>query len=135
MACSRALVVCLGIVALTACAGRGGSPPAAGGAGSARTIVIGATSIDPGDVTIGTTDVIAFQSTAGDPVQLEFTQPDVQTGRITCRLTGPPQAGRWTEFKMNAEGHLTAYVPPGVFASTCGFAPGRYTYRVRVLDA
>src|SRR5262245_489835 len=107
MACSRALVVCLGIVALTACAGRGGSAPAAGR--SARTIVIGATSIDPGDITIGTTDVIAFRSTAGDPVQLEFIQPDVQTGRITCRLTGPAPAGRWTEFSMNAEGHLTAY--------------------------
>src|SRR5262245_25298476 len=123
LACSRALAACLGIVALTACAGRGGPTPASGGARSARTIVIGATSIDPADVTIGATDVIAFRSTAGDPVQIEFIQPEVQTGRITCRLTDRAQPGRWTEFSMNAEGHLTAYVPPGVFASTCGFAP------------
>src|SRR5262245_32286190 len=31
-------------------------------------------------------------------------------------------------------GHFTEYVPPGVFPSAWGFAPGRYTYRVRVLD-
>src|SRR4029453_13241023 len=136
--CSSALVACLGIVALTACAGRGASTPASGGVRSARTIVIGATSIDPGDVTIETRDVVAFRSTAGDPLQVEFIQPDVQTGRIMCRVTDAQQNARregpWAEFRMNAAGHFTAYVAPGVFASTCGFAPGRSTCRVRVLD-
>jgi hypothetical protein len=36
---------------------------------------------------------------------------------------------------MNEHGHLTAYIPPGLFPSACSFAPGRYAYRVRELDA
>jgi hypothetical protein len=35
---------------------------------------------------------------------------------------------------MNRASHLTAYVPPGPFLSTCRFVPGQYAYRVRVLD-
>jgi hypothetical protein len=135
----RAFPYCLGAVALVACAGRG-VPPASHPAGPApKTIVIGSSRIDPNDLTIGTADAIGFRSTAGDPLQVEFIQPDVQTGRITCRVMDPALLQRgeqpWAEFRPNTAGHLTAYVPPGAFPSTCTFTPGRYTYRVRVLDA
>jgi hypothetical protein len=89
-------------------------------------------------VTISTADLITFASTAGDPLQVEFVQPDAQSGKITCKVIDPAQLQRgeksWAEFRMNEHGHLTAYVPPGPFPSACSFAPGRYAYRVRVLD-
>jgi hypothetical protein len=53
-------------------------------------------------------------------------------------VTDPKQLERgekpWGEFRMNQAGHLTAYVPPGPFLSTCRFVPGHYAFRVRVLD-
>src|SRR4029453_10538428 len=95
--CSRALVACLGFVALPACAARGASTPASGGVRSARTIVIGATSIDPGDVPIETAGVIEFGSTGGYRLPVECIQPDVHTGRITCRVTDAQQNARREE--------------------------------------
>jgi len=139
LAWGRALVPYLGAVALAACAERSGSLPAQGAAPPQKTIVIGSSRLDPEDLTIGTTDAIGFRSTAGDPLQVEFIEPDQQTGRITCRPTDPTQLERgekpWAEFRLNRDGHFTAYVPPGLFPSVCSFAPGRYAYRVRVLDA
>jgi hypothetical protein len=94
--------------------------------------------LDPPDITIGTADTIAFVSTAEDPLQVEFIQPGAQTGKIDCQVVHPQQLEHgekaWAEFRMNQAGHLTAYVPPGPFQSTCSFAPGSYTYRVRVRD-
>jgi len=134
---SRILVGWLSLAAMAGCAGR--STPARVGTGPLqRTIIIGETRLDPPDVTIGTNDAIAFASTAGDPLQVEFIQPSEQAGKITCRVSDPNQLKRgekpWAEFRMNEAGHLTAYMPPGPFPSTCSFAPGRYSYRVRVLD-
>ena len=130
---------CLGAAVLAACAGRSASLPAQRVGPSQKTIVIGSSRLDPQDLTIGTTDAIGFRSTAGDPLQVEFVEPDQQTGRITCRVTDPTQLERgekpWAEFRLNRDGHFTAYVPPGVFPSACSFTPGRYSYRVRVLDA
>src|SRR5262249_53934337 len=81
LAWSRALVPCLGAAALAACAGRSASLPAQRAAPSQKTIVIGSSRLDPEDVTIATTDTIGFRSTAGDPLQVEFIQPDAQAGR------------------------------------------------------
>jgi hypothetical protein len=126
------------LVTMADCAGRS-RPAPAGGTGPRKTIVIGATRLDPSDVTIGASELIGFASTAGDPLQVEFVQPDAQTGKITCRVVDPAELQRgekpWAEFRMNEHGHLTAYVPPGPFPSVCSFAPGRYAYRVRGVDA
>jgi len=131
--------VLAGWLCLAGIAGCAGSRPVpAGGTGSRTTIVIGATRLDPSYVTISASDLIAFVSTAGDPLQVEFIQPDAQTGKITCRVVDPAALQRgekpWAEFRMNEHGHLTAYVPPGPFPSACSFVPGQYAFRVRVLD-
>src|SRR6516162_1854234 len=77
-----ALMPCLGAAVLAACAGRSASLPAQRVGPSQKTIVIGSSRLDPQDLTIGTTDAIGFRSTAGDPLQVEFVEPDQQTGRI-----------------------------------------------------
>jgi hypothetical protein len=98
---------------------------------------IGATVTDPPSLTIATSDTVGFTSQAVDPLQVEFIQPQQQTGKITCRVTDPKTLARgeapWAEFRVNGEGHLMADVPPGVFPSTCSFAPGMYTFVVRVM--
>jgi hypothetical protein len=135
---NRVLVGCLCLTAMVGCAGRTRPTPASGTGAPKKTIVIGATRLDPPDITIGTADTIAFVSTAGDPLQVEFIQPSAQTGKIDCQVVHPQQLEHgeqaWAEFRMNQAGHLTASVPPGPFQSTCSFAPGSYSYRVRVLD-
>ena len=124
--------------ALAGCAGRS-HPVAAAGTGPRTTIIMGATRLDPNDVTISESDLVGFTSTAGNPLQVEFVQPETQTGKITCRLIDPAALQRgekpWVEFRMNEHGHLTAYVPPGPFPSACSFAPGHYAYRVREVGA
>src|SRR5262249_43786990 len=75
--------------ALAGCAGRSRPVPAAG-TGPRTTIIIGATRLDPSDVTISASDLVGFASTAGNPLQVEFVQPETQTGKITCRLIDPP---------------------------------------------
>jgi len=59
-----------------------------------KTIVIGATRLDPGNLTITASDAIGFISTAGDPLQVQFIQPTDQAGKITCRVTDPKQLER-----------------------------------------
>jgi len=134
---SRFLLGWLSLAAMAGCTGP--STPARVGTGPVRkTIILGATRLDPPDITIGTNDAIGFDSTASQPLQVEFIQPSQQAGKITCRVTDPKQLERgekpWAEFRPNEAGHLTAYVPPGAFPSTCSFAPGHYSYRVRMLN-
>lgn len=132
---TRVIAGCVGLAVLAGCTKP--SRPVRNGSAQAKTIILGATRLDPTNLTIGSADAVGFASTAGDPLQVEFIQPSDQTG-ITCRVTDPKQLERgekpWGEFRMNQAGHLTAYVPPGPFLSTCRFVPGRYAYRVRVLD-
>ena len=136
---TRAFVGWLGLTVLAGCAGQNRPAPTAGMATSQKTIVIGATALDPEDLTIGASEVVGFVSTAGDPLQVEFVRPKVQTGKITCRLTDPkrlePGHAPWAEFRTNEEGHLAADVPAGRFPSTCTFAPGFYAYTVKVMNA
>jgi len=100
--------------------------------------VIGATRLDPGNLTITASDAIGFISTAGDPLQVQFIQPTDQAGKITCRVTDPKQLERgeapWAELHTSSEGRLTAYVPPGPLPSTYSFAPGSYSYTVKEVD-
>ena len=101
--------------------------------------MIGASRLDPMNVTISSSEAIGFLSTAADPLQLQFIQPAEQTGKITCRVTDPKQLERgeapWATFHTSGEGRLTAYVPPGPFPSSCSFAPGSYSYTVKEVDA
>lgn len=113
----------------------GSSRHDAGGTGAVeRTIVLGATRIAPDNFTVASTDVIAFMSTAIDPLQVEFIKPASQAGKINCRVADPkslkPGETAWAVFSPNAEGHLAAMVPAGRFPSVCTFAPGSYTYVV-----
>ena len=117
---------------MAGCAGQSGPALVAAKAAAQKTIVIGATRLDPGNLTITASDAIGFISTAGDPLQVQFIQPTDQAGKITCRVTDPKQLERgeapWAEFHTSSEGRLTAYVPPGPLPSTYSFAPGSYSY-------
>lgn len=135
----RVLIGGLGLAALIGCAGQQGPAPAgAGGAGTEKTIVVGASRIDPDDTTMSASQSVAFVNTGLDPVQVEFTNPAQQAGKITCRVTDPKQLPKgeaaWAEFRPNSIGHLMAEVPPGRFPSTCTFAPGGYAFVVKVLS-
>src|SRR4029077_6105205 len=107
--------------------------------GAQKTITLGATLIDPPDLTMASTDVLAFTSTALDPLQLEFTRPASQAGKISCRVADPktlkPGEKPWATFSQNGEGHFQAMVPPGPFPSVCPLAAGGHTFTVpRVTD-
>ena len=136
---ARALVGWLGIAAVAGCAGQSRPAPVAATGAAQKTIIIGATRLDPVNLTVNASDAIGFMSTAGDPLQLQFIQPKDQAGRITCRVTDPKQLERgeapWATFHTSREGRLTAYVPPGAFPSTCSFVPGSYSYTVKEVDA
>jgi hypothetical protein len=134
----------LGLLAMSAvvgCAAQTGSVRNdSGGPGAAqKTIVLGATRIEPDNFTMASTDVIAFTSTAFDPLQLEFIKPTSQAGKINCRVADPkslkPGETPWATFSVNGEGHFVANVPPGQFPSVCTLAPGSYTYVVHQLSA
>src|SRR5262249_62277027 len=87
--------------ALAGCAGRSRPVPAAG-TGPRTTIIIGATRLDPSDVTIRASDLVGFASTAGNPLQGEFVQPETPTGKITRRMVAPaalqPREQPWAAF-------------------------------------
>ncbi len=131
----------LAVSALAGCAGQTGSSGKNAGSpgGAEKTIVLGATRLDPDNLTMASTDVLAFISTAFEPLQLEFTQPSSQAGKISCRVADPkslkPGETRLATFSLNAEGHFSATVPPGRFLSVCTLAPGPYTYVVHKLSA
>ena len=112
-------------------------PTTAGAASAAKTIVLGATRLDPSDLTITAGATVGFTSTAGEPLQLEFIKPKTQADRIKCHVADPkstkPGETPWGTFRANAEGHLTADIPPGRFPSVCTLAPGAYIYVVRHL--
>jgi len=136
--------VALGLLtmgAVVGCTARTGSSVRdSGGPGAAqKTIVLGVTRIEPDNFTVGSTDVIAFTSTASDPLQVEFIKPTSQAGKINCRVADPkslkPGEMRWAAFSPNGEGHFAATVPPGRFPSVCTLAPGSYTYVVHRLSA
>ena len=127
--------------ALVGCSMHAGAPtPSASTRGGAqKTITLGATLIDPPDLTMASTDVLAFTSTALDPLQVEFTRPASQAGKISCRVADPktlkPGEKPWATFSQNGEGHFQAMVPPGPFPSVCTLAAGEYTFTVhRVTD-
>jgi len=125
--------------ALAGCSTHAAAPtPSAGMHGGARkTITLGATRIDPADLTMASSDVVAFTSTALDPLQVEFTKPQNQTGKISCKVADPkalkPGEKPWATFTQNAEGHFQAMVPPGPFPSVCTLAAGVYTFTVHRL--
>jgi hypothetical protein len=108
-----------------------GTPPG-------KTITLGATRLDPDDLTMSHDETLSFVSTADHPMTIEFTQPKDQAGRIKCRVADPKllKGGQapWATFRMNSEGHLTADVPGGLFPSVCSLAPGSYTYIVKMMD-
>src|SRR5262249_33824579 len=101
-----------------------------------KTIMLGATRLDPANLTMTHDETLSFVSTATDLLTIEFTQPKDQGGRISCRVADPKllESGEapWATFRMNSEGHLAANVPPGLFPSVCTLAPGSYTYLVHV---
>jgi len=136
---SQVLLPWVAAIALAGCASQGAPARLAAQGAAQRTIVIGATRLDPMSLTISPSEAIGFLSTAGDPLQLQFIEPKDQTGKITCRVTDPKQLERgeapWATFHTSREGRLTAYVPPGRFPSSCWFAPGSYSYTVKEVDA
>src|SRR5262245_6623186 len=105
-----------------------------------RTLTIGATSLDPPDLTIRAEQALAFSSIAGNVMQLEFIAPAKdQASKITCRPKNPTVAkgaeAAWATMQTNGEGHLVANIPPGAWGSTCSLATGFYRYRVTQLDS
>jgi hypothetical protein len=135
---TRVLAAGFGLAALTACAGPSRPTPAPGAGPTTKTIVIGRSIVDPPDTTIGASEAIGFRSTADQPLQVQFVQPEAQAGKINCRVADPKQLERgqapWAEFHTGYQGHLTADVPPGEFPSICTFAPGYYAFTVKVMD-
>ena len=111
--------------------------PAPEAATSQKTIALGATRLDPSNLTIAAGAAVGFTSTADEPLQLEFISPKDQADRIKCHVADPKsmKAGEapWGTFRANAEGRLTADIPPGRFPSVCTLAPGAYIYVVRHL--
>jgi hypothetical protein len=127
----------LTVASLTACSGR--SAPMPGSAAPlARTIVLGATQIDPANLTMGHDETLSFVSTAQQPLIIEFIQPTDQTDRINCRVADPGllEGGEapWATFRTNDRGHLAANVTAGRFPSVCKLAPGSYTFVVYLLN-
>jgi len=104
-----------------------------------KTITLGATRIDPVDLTMSHDEMLSFVSTADQPLSIEFTQPKDQADRIKCHVADPKllEGGEapWATFRLNSEGHLTADVPGGLFPSVCKLAPGSYAYVVRIMDS
>lgn len=141
---TRMLAAGFGLAALAGCAGPSlptpatGTTPATRTTPTTRTIVIGRSIIDPPDITIGASEAVGFRSTADQPLHVQFVQPADQAGRINCRVADPKQLERgqapWAEFHAGYQGRLTADVPPGEFPSICTFAPGYYTFTVKVMD-
>ena len=130
----------LAVGAMVGCSAEKSSSPkvsASTGAGQ-KTILLGASNIEPDDVTVTSTEVIEFNSTALDPLQVEFIKPANQAGKINCRVADPkslkPGEKPWATFNQNGEGHFTAMIPPGRFPSTCTLAPGSYTFVVHNLN-
>ena len=127
--------------ALTACGVQTGSSSktASSPGATQKTITLGATRIEPDDLTMASTDVLTFMNTAVDPLQVEFIKPPSQAGKIGCHVADPksvtPGETPWATFSQNAEGHFAAMVPPGRFPSVCTLAPGPYTYVVKRLSA
>jgi len=128
----------LTVASLTACSGRGAPKPVSA-APAGRTIMLGATRVDPANLTMGHDETLSFVSTAQQPLTIEFIQPKDQTDRIKCRVADPSllKTGEapWATFRTNDRGHLTADVPAGRFPSVCKLAPGSYTFIVHVLSA
>ena len=126
--------------ALMGCAAKTGSSPGNAGSpgGAQKSVVLGATRIEPENLTMATTHTLAFLNTALDPLQVEFIKPSSQAGKISCHVADPksvkPGEAPWATFSPNAEGHLAATVPPGRFPSVCTFASGPYTYVVHRLS-
>ena len=136
--------VALGLLATAAmvgCAAQTGSvrKDSSGPGATQKTIVLGATRIEPDNFTMAPSDTIGFMSTALDPLQLEFIQPSNQAGKINCRVADPksvkPGETPWATFSANGEGHFVASIPPGQFPSICTLAPGSYTYVVHQMSA
>ena len=136
---ARRVLATIGLLAAGALAGctthaTAPTPSAGMHGGNQKTIMLGATLIDPADLTMSSTDVLAFTSTAMDPLQVEFTKPASQTGKISCRVADPktlkPGEKPWATFSQNGEGHFEAMVPPGPFPSVCTLAAGVYTFTV-----
>ena len=139
---ARWVLATIGLLATGALAGcstraTAPTPGAAMHGGAQKTITLGATLIDPADLTMTSTDVLAFTSTAMDPLQVEFTKPSSQTGKISCKVADPkalkPGEKPWATFTQNGEGHFQAMIPPGPFPSVCTLAAGVYTFTVHRL--
>ena len=139
----RTLIGSIALTLLVGCAGhRGAVAPGTSGSPAAqgqKTLVLGATRLDPPDLVLAANESLGFVNTASDPLTMEFTGPKEQAGRITCRLSDPKALKRgeasWAEFRLNDEGHYKANIPPGRFPSVCTLAPGPYTYVVHVVTA
>jgi len=100
--------------------------------------MIGRSIVDPPDTTINASEAVGFRSTADEVLQVEFVRPDAQAGKINCRVADPKRLEHgqapWAEFRTGYQGHLLADVPPGEFPSICTFAPGNYSFTVKVMD-
>ena len=138
---TRVLAAGFGLAALAGCAGPSRPTPATGATPTTpttKTFLIGRSIVDPPDMTISASEAVGFQSTADQPLQVQFVQPAAQAGKINCRVADPKLLERgeapWAEFHAGYQGRLTADVPPGQFPSICTFAPGYYTFTVKVMD-
>ena len=80
--------------ALTACGVQTGSSSktASSPGATQKTITLGATRIEPDDLTMASTDVLTFMNTAVDPLQVEFIKPPSQAGKIGCHVADPKSA-------------------------------------------
>src|SRR5262249_46730854 len=105
------------LVGLTACSTGPRTASSGGHEPGMRTITIGATMLDPPDLTMRAEQALGLSSISGSVMQLEFIGPKTdQASKITCRPKDPAKAkgaeAAWTTIQTNPEGHLVANVAP-----------------------
>ena len=91
---ARWVFAALGLLATSALAACGvqtgsSSKTASSPGATQKTITLGATRIEPDDLTMASTDVLTFMNTAVDPLQVEFIKPPSQAGKIGCHVADP----------------------------------------------
>jgi plastocyanin len=99
-----------------------------------HTITLDGLDVRPGTVTMDHGDVVGFENYSTHPIQVTFTDPDLQSkircGLVHAKAGGPSEP--WSVFTWKA-GKLTGNVPPGRFASVCSLEPGTYSYTATII--